>query len=130
MESLQPELEPFRTQLQRIFVYYCSFGDKDNHSLLKIQNYQRLLSDLQLLTDPTLISQYDVIFYSKSAASALNFRHFADALTPISELAFGEKQEKGLERLLSMHVQPLHDYIFASTDFGRSLALISAVHFK
>lgn len=41
-------LSDFKTQLQRIFVYYCSFADKESFSSLKIQNYRRFILDLQL----------------------------------------------------------------------------------
>jgi hypothetical protein len=87
MESQRAELQSFHCQLQRLFVYYCSFGDKDSYALLKIQNYQRLLSDMQLVTDPSLPPRLDLLFYSHSnQQSSLSFRQFTGLLPHICPL--------------------------------------------
>jgi len=89
MESSRAELHSYRYQLQRVFVYYCSFGDKDNYALLKIQNYQRLFSDMQIINDPSLVPQFDVLFYSHSnQQSSLTFKQFTDVLPHICSLIF------------------------------------------
>lgn len=48
-----PYYDLVRSQLHTIFVYYCSFGDRDNYHTLKVQNYRRMLSDTQLIEQPS-----------------------------------------------------------------------------
>ena len=73
MEPFLREMEAYKTQLERIFIYYCSFADKENLTFLKIQNYRRLLLDLQIPTTPQQKSQVDLIFYSHAQTTALSF---------------------------------------------------------
>ncbi len=69
-------------------MFYCSFADKDNYALLKIQNYQRLIADLQLGDYQHLIPQFDVIFYRHAQTSSLDIFKFIKVLQDISALVF------------------------------------------
>lgn len=114
MLTIPAYFQPYRHQLERVFIYYSSFGDKDNFSILKIQNYSRLLTDMQLVNNPSIISQYDVIFYAKTNSGQLNFSNFLLILEPVSNLAFANlPSAERIQRLLMMHIQPLHDYIMS-----------------
>ena len=81
METITEHLQPYKYQLQKVFIYYCSYADKHNYSLLKIQNFSRLLTDLQLINTQTLISHCDLIFYAKANhAGHINFKTFTEIL--------------------------------------------------
>jgi hypothetical protein len=118
--------DSYQTQLERIFVYYCSFADKDNHSHLKIQNYRRLLGDLHLNNHHTLISQFDLIFCSRVHPNGMELGTFIKSLKSIAALAFqGGSESEKVQRLLTQHLQPLYDVILKDTEFGHSIAFLS-----
>lgn len=113
-------------------MYYSSFGDKDNCTLLKLQNYRRLLTDLQLLTpDKTpsnLPSKCDLIFYAKATPAGVVLPAFLGLLTSVAGLIIAEEDAFG--KLMRRHMQPLHDYIMAETEFGHSLVAVTPLVFK
>ena len=112
MQGLLKEMEAYQTQLERIFSYYCSFADKENLSTLKIQNYRRLLLDLQISTPLHLKSQLDLIFYSHAQPTALSFETFLPTLIEVSCFVFqGEEKGTALQKMLTQHIQPLYDVI-------------------
>jgi hypothetical protein len=86
-------LQAYHTQIQRLFIYYCAFSDKEDNALLKIQNYQRLLSDLQFPNYQYLVPQLDVIFYSQARSKSLDLSRFTATLRPIAELFFPNLQK-------------------------------------
>ncbi len=90
MTNNHSDIEPVKTELQRIFVYYCSFADKESYSLLKIQNYRRFITDLQLANHSALAKQLDLVFYSHAHSTALNLLNFTTALYQIASLAFSD----------------------------------------
>jgi hypothetical protein len=102
MQTLLKEMEAYQTQLERIFIYYCSFADKENLSTLKIQNYRRLLLDLQVPTPTHLKSQIDLIFYSHAQHTALSFETFLSTLIEVSSFVFqGEDKGTALQKILT-----------------------------
>jgi hypothetical protein len=128
---LRNELDDFKTQIQRIFVYYCSFADKESYSLLKIQNYRRFILDMQLSQNSTLISQLDLVFYSHSQSTNLTLQGFSTVLGQIASLVFVDiEKEARLQKLLNIHLQPLYDQILKDTEFGQSMPFISASLFR
>lgn len=48
--------------LQTIFLYYASFGDRNNYSLLKQQNYRRFLIDSETVTNESEFPYFDILF--------------------------------------------------------------------
>lgn len=42
------KLKQTRQKLMNIFIFYASFGDRNNYRLLKIQNFRRMLLDSQI----------------------------------------------------------------------------------
>ena len=100
--------------------------------MLKLQSYRRLLTDLQLLTpnnsDPYLPGKCDVIYYGKASPAGLTLHVLPKLLQIIAELFL--PGEDGFERMMRRHIQPLHDYIMAETDFGRALCIIRPQLFR
>lgn len=131
MSNEQNELQQYRTQIHRIFVFYCSFADKESYSQLKIQNYRRFILDLHLKEHSNLAPQLDLIFYSHSHSTALQLHTFTNALQHIAALAFPDiPKENRLQKFLGLHISPLYETIVRDTDFGRSMSFISAVLLK
>ena len=109
-----------------MFVYYCGFGDKENHCLLKIQSYHRLLQDLQLLQTPPPHPHLDLIFTAHATAHALNYQAYTRALAQAAqETLLQEKVVERVRKMLGVNLRALHDYIMKETDFGSSLGIIS-----
>jgi len=48
MQNTKADIEPYHHQLRRLFVYYCSYADKDNLSTLKGHNFRKYVNDLHL----------------------------------------------------------------------------------
>lgn len=113
-------------------MYYSSFGDKENCTLLKLQNYRRILTDLQLFppdkTPSNLPSRCDLIFYAKATPAGVVLPAFSSLLAAVAEILITEEDPFG--KLMRRHVQPLHDYIMTQTEFGRSLVAVTPLIFK
>ena len=105
-------LAEHQTQIERIFVYYCSFADKENHTLLKMLNYKRLLNDLQLNITPELTSQLDIIVCSHASTSGLSLGIFVEVIGDVSQLLFeGENRDNAIKKMVNQHLEPLYDVI-------------------
>jgi hypothetical protein len=60
----ESSLNRIKQQLKIIFIFYSSFGDRDNYKLLKNQSYRRMLCDAQISQTDEDVKKYDII-YSK-----------------------------------------------------------------
>jgi hypothetical protein len=100
--------------------------------LLKLQSYRRLLTDLQLLTndnlDPYLPSKCDVIYYGKASPAGVTLHVFPQLLQNIASSFM--PGDDSFEKMMRRHLQPLHDYLMAETDFGRTLSIIRPQLFR
>ena len=65
--------------LQTIFLYYASFGDRNNFKLLKQQNYRRFLIDSQTVTSEDQFPYYDILF-RKIDRNAVAFPQFLEMI--------------------------------------------------
>lgn len=72
-KQFDPQFELLKHQLRTVFVYYCSFGDRDNYTLLKIQNYRRMLIDAQLIENPLDYPQLDIIYAAHRHHGGVDF---------------------------------------------------------
>ena len=72
--------EEIKWHLQIIFIYYTSYADRNNFSLLKQQNYRRFLIDSDTIKHKSSLVHYDLAF-QKISHSAIIFKDFL-ALIP------------------------------------------------
>lgn len=81
----ESSLNKIKQQLKVIFIFYSSFGDRDNYKLLKNQSYRRMLCDAQISQSEVDVKKYDIIYskYNKNR-SGLMFQEFIDMLPEIA----------------------------------------------
>lgn len=111
----------FADELQRIFMYYCSFGDNLNLDLMSASKFAKFVRDIQLAEYGIRNEDADLMFVkimkSKSIKISLTgmddksqkmaFPYFVEALKTISVRVFPKLHPtKALVTLLAQHVLP------------------------
>ena len=117
-----------KQQLKTIFIFYSSFGDRDNYKLLKNQSYRRMLCDAQICRNEEAVKEFDIV-YSKhnKTKSGLTFVEFINMLPEIAQQVYadeGMSPKEALTRLMKEHLLVLEDFILSKTDLGEDLGCL------
>lgn len=78
-------LKQTRQKLLNIFIFYASYGDRDNYRLLKIQNFRRMLLDAQIARTEEQGKHYDIMYYQNKNKTGLTFEEFIDLLPKLAQ---------------------------------------------
>lgn len=119
-----------KQELFYVFTYYCSFADRQNYCLMKVQNFKRMLTDAQIIANANVHS-IDLLYtkYKKKGNSAIDFEGFIQGLPYIAKISHGEDDD-GLRKIIKENFHALYEFIIENTDFGNCVQLISRAIFS
>lgn len=118
VDSKETRLKQMRHQLMNIFIFYASFGDRDNYRLLKIQNFKRMLLDAQIVTIEEQGKHYDILYWQNKNKTGLTFNEFLDMLPKLAEMHYAKHKmprRDALMKLMNEHFLILEEFITTKT---------------
>ena len=121
-DSLTITLESVLDKVEKIFQFYCQFGERLNTKTLKSFKYIRLLEDSKILVNsknilsnnPLSKHELEIIFYSESKNNnTINFHQFLNILVRISNIKYSfEDKKRNTLQLIIEYLMPLYNKIF------------------
>ncbi len=118
-DELLKDKDKLRDELQRIFMYYCSFGDHLNLDLMSSSKFQKLIRDIKLKVATVKPEEADLIFTKlmKNKSQKINteeykhqrmtFHYFIEGIKIIATKVYPNMTStQALVKLLSNHVLP------------------------
>jgi hypothetical protein len=120
LEIKKQEIITFiKTRMKNIFMFYTSFGDRLNASLLKSNKFHKMLVDANIREglDPTKL---DLLFVSENKHKAnMNFETFLNMIPGLAALKYPNMtQGEAISALVEKHFLPLYNSIMQETDLG------------
>lgn len=101
-DARESRLKQMRQQLMTIFIFYSSFGDRDNYRLLKIQNFKRMLLDAQIVTSEEQGKHYDILYWQNKNKTGLAFEEFLDMLPRLAEMHYARMRLSRKDALMKI----------------------------
>lgn len=119
-EAALQNKEQLKDQLQRIFMYYCSFGDRLNMGLMSASKYSKFIRDIKI-AQMVKTEETDLIFVklmkskiTKNVVAGIDdkqqrmsFPYFVESIKIVATKVFPKLHPtKALIKLLSHHILP------------------------
>jgi hypothetical protein len=122
--ELNPQQEQVYSKLKRIFEYYTSYGDKLNFVYLNSHKFQKFAIESKIIDESFTKTRLELIFTIETKPvnkKQLKFEMFLDSLIKIAEYKYVQKNSKetpqsALNKLLKLHILPLHDKLFGKEE--------------
>jgi len=121
-DSILISLESIINKIERLFQFYCQFGERLNIKTLKSIKYIKLLEDCNILSnknnilsnDPLSKQELEIIFSSESKNNSINFHQFLNVLMKISmkRYSFSDDKKRNTLQLMNEYLLPLYNKIF------------------
>ncbi len=121
-DSITMILETVLNKIEKLFQFYCQFGERLNIKTLKSIKYIKLLEDCNILSnknnvisnDPLSKQELEIIFSSESKNNSLNFHQFLNVLMKIAmkRYSFSDDKKRNTLQLINEYILPLYNKIF------------------
>lgn len=105
-------------KLQRLFVFYCQYGDRLNTENFGIHKFSKLMIESGIIDKNLNKIRLELIFKSESKKNIMDFKMFLNSLVKVAEFKYGKQTNKNqaLNMLLKDYMMQLYHKIYDVED--------------
>ena len=114
-ESKSIDFQTLINTLQKIYEYYCQYGERLNSTILKSHKFIKISKEAGIMSNIINKTRLEIIYKSENKYNRMNFEQFLNSLIKIADIKYSnitESRRAKVKRLINEYYIPLYYTIF------------------
>ena len=114
-ESKSIDFQTLINTLQKLYEYYCQYGERLNSTILKSHKFIKISKEAGIMSNIINKTRLEIIYKSENKYNRMNFEQFLNSLIKIADIKYTnitESRRSKVKRLINEYYIPLYYTIF------------------
>ena len=114
-ESKSIDFQTLINTLQKLYEYYCQYGERLNSTILKSHKFIKISKETGIMSNIINKTRLEIIYKSENKYNRMNFEQFLNSLIKIADIKYSnitESRRSKVKRLINEYYIPLYYAIF------------------